>query len=100
MSTSIKENSSSQTTNGNSDYKVIGTRPIRHDGMDKVTGAAVYGGDIKLPGMLFGKVLRSPHAHAKIIKIDVTEALELEGVLAVSTADDLVETVDKLSSIG
>ena len=100
MSTSINENSSSEATNDKSNYKVIGTRPIRHDGMDKVTGAAVYGGDIKLPGMLFGKVLRSPHAHAKIKKIDISEALKLEGVLAVSTADDLVETVDKLSSLG
>ena len=51
-----------------SDYKVIGTRPIRHDGYDKVTGRAQYGADIKLPGMIFGAVLRSPHAHAKILK--------------------------------
>ena len=48
-------------------YKVIGTRPIRHDGVDKVTGAAMYGADVRLPGLLFGKVLRSPHPHAKIL---------------------------------
>ena len=53
-------------------YKVIGTRPIRHDGVDKVTGAAQYGADITLPGMLYGRVLRSPHAHAKILSIDTS----------------------------
>ena len=51
-----------------SDYKVVGTRPIRHDGYDKVTGKAAYGADVALPGMLHGKVLRSPHAHANIVK--------------------------------
>jgi CO/xanthine dehydrogenase Mo-binding subunit len=81
-------------------YKVIGTRPIRHDGVDKVTGAAMYGGDVRLPGLLFGKVLRSPHPHAKILSIDTSEALKLDGVRAVATADDLVDVVDKLSNIG
>ena len=81
-------------------YKVIGTRPIRHDGVDKVTGAAVYGADVRLPGLLYGKVLRSPHPHAEIISIDTSKALALDGVRAVATADDLVETVDKLSNIG
>ena len=81
-------------------YKVIGTRPVRHDGVDKVTGAALYGGDVRLPGLLFGKVLRSPHPHAKILSIDTSAALELDGVRAVATADDLVEVVDKLSNIG
>ena len=47
-------------------FKVIGTRPIRHDGVDKVTGRARYGADITLPGLLHGKVLRSPHPHARI----------------------------------
>ena len=51
---------------GKSDYKVIGTRPIRHDGADKVTGRAIYGADVNMSGLLHGKVLRSPHAHAKI----------------------------------
>ena len=50
-------------------YRVIGTRPVRHDGADKVTGKAIYTADTKLPGMLAGFVLRSPHAHAKIISI-------------------------------
>lgn len=85
-------------TNGK--YKVIGTRPVRHDGEDKVTGRAVYGADVRPADVLFGKLLRSPHAHARIKRIDTTKALQLPGVRAVATADDLVETVDKLSDIG
>ena len=81
-------------------YKVIGTRPIRHDGLDKVTGQAIYGADVRLPDLLYGKLKRSPHAHAKILSIDTSKALQLDGVRAVATADDLVEAVDKLSNIG
>ena len=55
------------------DYKVIGTRPIRHDGVDKVTGRAVYGADVQLPGLLHGRILRSPHAHARIRRIDASQ---------------------------
>ncbi len=69
-------------------FKVIGTRPIRHDGVDKVTGRARYGADISLPGMLHGRVLRSPHAHARIKSIDVSAALALPGVKAVLTSED------------
>jgi len=69
-------------------FKVIGTRPIRHDGADKVTGRARYGADISLPGMLHGKVLRSPHAHARIKSIDASAALALPGVKAVLTSAD------------
>ena len=69
-------------------YKYIGTRPIRPDGLDKVTGRADYGADISLPGMLYGKVLRSPHAHARINSIDLSKALALEGVLAAACRDD------------
>src|SRR5262245_56180476 len=57
------------TTETKPQYKVIGKRPVRHDGVDKVTGRAVYGADVQLPGMLYGKVLRSPHAHARIKSI-------------------------------
>ena len=53
------------------DYKWVGTRAIRPDGVDKVTGRAKFGADFSLPGMLTGKVLRSPHAHAKIKSIDL-----------------------------
>jgi xanthine dehydrogenase molybdenum-binding subunit len=99
MSTSFSsKNYPDYTSDGK--YRVIGTRPIRHDGVDKVTGAAVYGGDVRLPGMLFGKVLRSPHAHARIKSIDTSKAAALEGVRAVATADDLVETVDQLANLG
>lgn len=70
-------------------FKVIGTRPIRHDGVDKVTGRAKYGADINLPGLLHGKVLRSPHAHANIKSIDASAALKLPGVKAVITGKDL-----------
>ena len=55
----------------------------------------MYGGDVRLPGLLFGKVLRSPPPHAKILSIDTSEALKLDGVRAVATADDLVEVGDK-----
>ena len=65
-------------------YRVLGTRPIRHDEWDKVTGAARYGADIQLPGML----LRSPHAHARIRSINTSKAAALPGVRAVATAAD------------
>jgi xanthine dehydrogenase molybdenum-binding subunit len=70
-------------------FKVIGTRPIRPDGVDKVTGRAKYGADYAFPGMLHGKVLRSPHAHALIKSIKVDKALKLPGVKAIVTAADL-----------
>ena len=60
-------------------FKVIGTRPIRHDGVDKVTGRAVYTNDVNLPGMAHGKILRSPHAHARIKSIDTSAAEQLPG---------------------
>ncbi|MDA1127930.1 MAG: xanthine dehydrogenase family protein molybdopterin-binding subunit [Chloroflexi bacterium] len=70
-------------------FKVIGTTPIRHDAMDKVTGQARYGADITLPRLLHGKILRSPHAHARIKSIDTAKALALPGVKAIVTAADL-----------
>ena len=70
-------------------YKVIGSRPVRPDGVDKVTGRAKYGADISLPGMLYGRVLRSPHAHAKIKNIDTSKASALAGVKSVITHKDL-----------
>ncbi len=69
-------------------YRVIGTRPLRHDAVDKVTGAARYGADINLPGMLHARILRSPHAHARIRSIDTSKAEALPGVVAVATAAD------------
>lgn len=81
-------------------YKVIGSRPLRPDGVDKVTGRAIYGADVKLPGMLYGKVLRSPHAHARIVSIDASAALALRGVRAVITAQDLPAIGDKIADLG
>ena len=75
----------------NQEFDVIGTRPIRPDGLDKVTGRARYSADIHLPGMLHGKLLRSPHAHARIRSIDCSRALELPEVKAVVTAADMPE---------
>jgi len=74
------------------EYKVIGTRPIRHDGVDKVTGRALYGADFTMVGLLHGNVLRSPHAHARIKSIDTSKAEAHAGVKAVVTADDMPET--------
>src|SRR5260370_4888607 len=70
-------------------YKVIGTRPIRHDGLEKVTGQAKYGADLSYAGMLFGKIVRSPHAHARIRSINFDQALKVPGVHAVVTGADL-----------
>ena len=74
------------------DYSVLGTRPIRHDGTDKVTGRAQYGADFQITGLLYGKILRSPHAHARIKSIDTAKAAALPGVRAVLTSKDLPET--------
>ena len=76
---------------GNGEYKWVGKRTIRPDGVDKVTGRAAYGADYSMPGMLYGKVLRSPYAHARIVKIDTSKAEALSGVKAVITAADWPE---------
>src|SRR6185436_1509774 len=81
-------------------YQVIGTRQERYDAVDKVTGRAQYGADIRLPNMLYGKVLRSPHAHAIIRSIDTSAAEALPGVKAVVTAADLSSVEDKMVSGG
>jgi CO/xanthine dehydrogenase Mo-binding subunit len=83
------------TTSERPDLKVVGTRPIRHDGLDKVTGRAKYGADINMAGLLQGAILRSPHAHARIKKIDTSRAEKLAGVRAVVTAKDF-----ELSNVG
>src|ERR1700704_1851423 len=68
--------------------RVVGIRPIRPDGVDKVTGRANFGADMVMPGMLWGKVKRSPHAHARIMSINTDKALKLPGVKAVVTWED------------
>ena len=68
--------------------KVVGGNPVKHDGPDKVTGRAKFGADLVLPGMLYGKILRSPHAHAVLKSIDASKAEAMPGVKAVVTCDD------------
>lgn len=66
-------------------YATVGKSVHRIDALEKATGRAVYGDDIQFPGMLHGKILRSPHAHAKIRRIDISEAEKLPGVKALVT---------------
>ncbi|HMO54739.1 MAG TPA: xanthine dehydrogenase family protein molybdopterin-binding subunit, partial [Tepidiformaceae bacterium] len=81
-------------------YSVIGTRPVRPDGVEKVTGKAQYGADIRLPGLIHGRILRSPHAHARIVSVDTSAAEAHPGVLAVVTAKDLPVANDKVEELG
>jgi CO/xanthine dehydrogenase Mo-binding subunit len=83
-----------------SGLKVVGTRPIRPDGVDKVTGKAVFAADTRAAGMLWGKVLRSPHAHARIINVDTSKAEALPGVKAVVTAADFPEIASEEAFVG
>src|SRR6202050_4510923 len=82
------------------DLKVVGTRPIRPDGVDKVIGRATFGADATMPGMLWGRVKRSPHAHARIVKIDTSKAAALPGVLAVVTAADFPDIANEEAFVG
>lgn len=75
-------------------FKVVGTRPPRPDGIDKVTGRAMYGADVTAPGMLVAHILRSPHAHARIVAIDTAAAAALPGVKAIVTAADFAQQDD------
>ncbi len=74
-----------------SDFTFVGTRPDRPDGLDKVTGRAKFGADISAPGMLHGAILRSPHAHARIVKIDASKAEAHKDVKAVVTRADFAD---------
>src|SRR6516165_10755358 len=97
----VDRETKSHATNGNGKpYKVIGTRPIRHDGVDKVTGRAKYGADVRLSGLLAGVVLRSPHAHARIKSIDISKARALPGVRAIITHQDLREPGSRVVELG
>ena len=79
------------------DLKAIGTRPVRPDGIDKVTGRAAFGADLNLPGMLYGKVLRSPYAHARIKSVDLSKARAAEGVLAAVAGSDFPDATSDLA---
>src|SRR4051812_31163592 len=85
---------------GKREYNVLGRRPVRHDGADKVTGKAIYTADLQLPNMAHGKLVRSPHAHAIIKSIDVSEALKSPGVFAVATAEDFPNLDNKFAIMG
>ncbi len=79
-------------------YKVVGTPRPKVDAYGKVTGRALYADDIMLPRMLYGRLLRSPHPHARIISIDTSKALALPGVLAVIVGQDLPQKYGILPS--
>jgi len=83
-----------------SGLKVVGTRPVRPDGVDKVTGRAMYSADTRVAGMLWAKILRSPHPHAKIVKIDTSKAKALPGVKAVVTGADFPDIPNEEAFVG
>ena len=87
-------------TNGAAAFDWVGTRPLRPDGVDKVTGRARFGADLAMQGQLVGKVLRSPHPHARIRSIDTTAAAALPGVKAVVTRDDFKDQPSQLIPAG
>jgi CO/xanthine dehydrogenase Mo-binding subunit len=80
--------------------RVVGTRPIRPDGVDKVTGRANFGADMAMPGMLWGKIKRSPHAHARILAINTDKAMAMPGVRAVTTRADFPDLPPDKRAIG
>ena len=86
--------------NAYQEFKIIGSRPVRPDGLDKVTGRARYGADLNMQGQIYGHVVRSPHAHAVIQSIDCSKAAAMEGVLAVMTGDDLVKPGNEMLGSG
>jgi CO/xanthine dehydrogenase Mo-binding subunit len=80
--------------------KVVGTRPVRPDGVDKVVGRAQFGGDASMPGQIFGATVRSPHAHARIKRIDTSKAEAMKGVKAVVTAVDFPDIASEEAFVG
>ena len=81
------------------EYKVVGTRPVRHDGYEKVTGQAKYGADVHMPGMMHGMIVRSPHPHARIVSIDTSRAESHPDVRAVMTSADLPEPNESVRAL-
>src|SRR5260370_7035806 len=90
------------STNGSSQrpFRAGGARPIRHDGIEKVTGRAKYGADYSFPGMLYGKVLRSPHAHARMIAMRKEKDAALGGVKAIITGADIPDIPGTTAMMG
>jgi len=87
-------------TEARPNFKVIGTRPVRPDGVDKVTGRAQYGADVQVPGALYARMVRSPHAHATLGTIDVSAARAVPGVVAVFTAADTAGRTEPICVAG
>jgi len=87
-------------TSSSEGLKVVGTRPIRPDGVEKVIGRAQFGADMVMPGMLWAKVKRSPHAHARIKSINYDKALKLPGVKAVITSKDFPNIASEEAFVG
>ncbi|MGH7093751.1 MAG: xanthine dehydrogenase family protein molybdopterin-binding subunit, partial [Stellaceae bacterium] len=87
-------------TSSSEGLKVVGTRPVRPDGVDKVMGRAAFGADMVMPGMLWGKMKRSPHAHARIKSINAAKARALPGVKAVVTAADFPDIASEEAFMG
>lgn len=85
---------------GKKEFRIVGTRPVRPDGVDKVTGKAIFGTDFIAPGMLQGAILRSPHVHARIRSIDTSRAEALAGVKAVVTGADFPDLQSQLVATG
>ena len=85
---------------GKAEYQVLGGRPLRHDGADKVTGKAAYTADVSMPNLAHGAFIRSPHAHARIVSIDLSAALAVPGVFAVATADDFPDLANRHALMG
>src|SRR5262245_4817182 len=96
----MSESESADLYLGKKQYSVLGQRPVRHDGADKVTGKAIYTADMTLPNLAHGKIIRSPHAHARIKSIDASEALSMAGVLAVVTHNDFPNLAAKFAMMG
>ena len=79
-------------------FSVVGAPLPKVDAIGKVTGRTLYADDLMLPRMLYGKLLRSPHPHARVLAVDISRALELPGVLAVITGADLPQKFGILPS--
>lgn len=91
---------SNKEASGNKTLKWVGTRQVRPDGVDKVTGRATFGADLYVPNMLFGKILRSPHPHARIVSMDLSKAAALPGVKAVVNKDDICDLPSEMVPAG
>jgi CO/xanthine dehydrogenase Mo-binding subunit len=89
VNNSFKKSASDKGHNDMAELKVVGTAVPRADGSDKVSGQTVYAADVKLPGLLWAKILRSPHPHARIRRVDISKAEKVPGVRAIIAGEDV-----------